>query len=280
MVFFTTWERCCLFLTPKVFRKLYIQRNIALERDIWKRTEGTILIARTWIGRKIQNIGKHAPWRDTGRALNVREPFARLVKRFNVGFVSDMRFNTLSNKARECCLNIQILCKLQLTGSNQIINDWVGSEMWSYDSDILLLSLYCSVHFERIWGKRERISQKSMWIIEFSELLRSAVLPIDTAYRRCDFWSVPCRTVPPYFLFFQYRTVSVRYGIDTAYRQSLMTIIQQCDWVDTFYNYWVVIISSLGINILEERWFVTLVKVFLPNNTPHPHPHSVYLRSI
>ena len=30
------------------------------------------------------------------------------------------------------------------------------------------------------------------------------------------------RTVPPYLLFFQYRTVSVRYGIDTAYRQSLV----------------------------------------------------------
>ena len=48
-----------------------------------------------------------------------------------------MRFNTLSNKAWECCLNIQILCKLLLTGSNQIINDWIGSEVWSYDSDIL-----------------------------------------------------------------------------------------------------------------------------------------------
>ena len=182
MVFFTTWEKCCLFLTPKVLRKLYIQRNITLERDIWKRTEGTILIARTWIDRKVQNIGKHALWRDTGRALNVREPIARLVKRFNVGFVSDMRFNTSSSKARECCLNIQILCKLLLTGSNQIINDWIGSEMWSYDSDILLLSLYWSVHFERIWGRREHISRKSMWIIEFSQLLRSAV------FRGTTYW--------------------------------------------------------------------------------------------
>ena len=43
-----------------MFRKLYIDWNIALERDTWKRTGGTILIARTWIGRKAENIAKHA----------------------------------------------------------------------------------------------------------------------------------------------------------------------------------------------------------------------------
>jgi hypothetical protein len=60
VVILITWEKCCLFLTPKVFRKLYIQRNIARERDTWNRTGGTILIARTWIGRKVEKIAKHA----------------------------------------------------------------------------------------------------------------------------------------------------------------------------------------------------------------------------
>ena len=104
MVFLTTWEKYCLFWTPKVLRKLYIQRNIALERDTWKHTGGRILIARAWIGRKVEKITKHALWRDSHRALNVREPCERLVKRYSLGFVSNMRSNTLSSKTRECCL--------------------------------------------------------------------------------------------------------------------------------------------------------------------------------
>ena len=82
--------------------KLYIQRNIGLERDTRRRTVGAIPIARTWTGRKFEKVGKHALWRDRERALNARESFERF-KRSNVEFVSDMPSSSLCSKARERC---------------------------------------------------------------------------------------------------------------------------------------------------------------------------------
>ena len=109
--------------------------------------------------------------------------------------------------------------------------------MCSYDSDILLLSLYKSVHFDRIVRKRERIPRKSMWIIELSQLLRSVVFRGITylyriLYMRFLMITVPCRLAQLIISLIPYRLGTVWYAIDTAYRQSLLCT----PWADSRSN--------------------------------------------